>query len=101
MQSQIRRMLFERTAVSKKHEDLIRVELDALRDEDRLTPDLVFRDPYFLDFLGLPEGFTERDLEQGARRHGTEAIRQAIVEQPMQRRIECDLKDGRHVIDSA
>jgi predicted nuclease of restriction endonuclease-like (RecB) superfamily len=64
LQSQIRRMLFERTAVSKKHEDLIRVELDALRDEDRLTPDLVFRDPYFLDFLGLPEGFTERDLEQ-------------------------------------
>ena len=33
------------------------------RDEDRLTPDLVFRDPYFLDFLGLPQRYRERDLE--------------------------------------
>jgi predicted nuclease of restriction endonuclease-like (RecB) superfamily len=30
---------------------------------DRLTPDLVFRDPYLLDFLGLKDTYSERDLE--------------------------------------
>lgn len=39
-------MLFERTAISKKPEEIARAELAALRSEDRLTPDLVFRDPY-------------------------------------------------------
>lgn len=34
-----------------------------MREEDLMTPDLVFRDPYFLDFLGLSETFSERDLE--------------------------------------
>ena len=28
-----------------------------------MTPDLVFRDPYVLDFLELPEIFSEQDLE--------------------------------------
>src|SRR5207244_579154 len=36
-----------------------------LRDEDRLTPDLVFRDPYFLNFLGLADPYAEKDLETG------------------------------------
>jgi predicted nuclease of restriction endonuclease-like (RecB) superfamily len=36
---------------------------NAQRDEGRLTPDLVFRDPYVLDFLGLPTDFSEADLE--------------------------------------
>jgi hypothetical protein len=44
-----------RTAISKKPEDVAKAELAALRSEDRLTPDLVFRDPYILDFLGLKE----------------------------------------------
>jgi predicted nuclease of restriction endonuclease-like (RecB) superfamily len=56
-------MLYERTALSKKPEELARIELAALRDEDKLTPDLVFRDPYFLDFLGLTGAFQEKDLE--------------------------------------
>ena len=51
LQSRIDSMLFERTALSKKPDELIRLELDALRKDARLTPDLVFRDPYFLDFL--------------------------------------------------
>jgi len=56
-------MLYERTAISKKPEKLIEKDLAALREEDRLTPDLVFRDPYFLDFLGLKDTFSEKDLE--------------------------------------
>jgi len=56
-------MLYERTALSKKPEALIREELEALRAEDRMTPDLVFRDPYLLDFLGLKDTYAEKDLE--------------------------------------
>jgi len=56
-------MLYERTAISKKPEKLIEKDLAALRDEDRLSPDLVFRDPYFLDFLGLKDTYSEKDLE--------------------------------------
>jgi predicted nuclease of restriction endonuclease-like (RecB) superfamily len=56
-------MLFERTALSKKPDKLIQKELTALRDQDKLTPELVFRDPYFLDFLGLKDTYSESDLE--------------------------------------
>lgn len=56
-------MLYERTALSKKPDQLIRRELAALRAGDRLTPDLVFQDPYLLDFLGLQDSFSKRDLE--------------------------------------
>ncbi len=57
-------LMFERTAVAKKPEKLIEQDLAALRDEDRMTPDLVFRDPYFLDFLGLTGQYAEKDMEQ-------------------------------------
>ena len=56
-------MLYERTALSKKPSKLAALELQKLREEDKLTPDLVFRDPYFLDFLGLKGAYSERDLE--------------------------------------
>lgn len=58
-------MLFERTAISKKPEEVARAELAALRTGDQLTPDLVFRDPYILDFLGLKDRYLEKDLEDG------------------------------------
>ena len=56
-------MLYERTAISKKSEETIKNELVGLKDSDKLTPDLVFKDPYFLDFLGLHDSYSERDLE--------------------------------------
>ncbi|MEW6363563.1 MAG: PDDEXK nuclease domain-containing protein [Acidobacteriota bacterium] len=56
-------MLYERTALSKKPAQLIRKELDHLRTDDKLTPDLVFQDPYLLDFLGLKDTYSEKDLE--------------------------------------
>jgi len=65
LRDKIRGMMYERTAISKKPEKLIRAELDALRDEDRMTPDLVFRDPYVLDFLHLPPDYQESDVELG------------------------------------
>lgn len=63
LQERIRSMLYKRTALSKKPEQLIEKELRALRDDNRLTPDLVFRDPYVLDFLGLKDTYSEKDLE--------------------------------------
>lgn len=56
-------MLYERTAISRKPGELIRHEIDSLRQADQLTPDLVFKDPYFLDFLGLRDRYLEKDLE--------------------------------------
>jgi hypothetical protein len=61
LQKKISGMLFERTALSKKPAELAKQELAALREEDKLTPDLVFRDPYFLDFLGLKDTYNSRD----------------------------------------
>ncbi len=59
----IQSMLYERTALSRKPEELIRAELSQLRDGGSVSPDLVFKDPYFLDFLGLADTFSEKDLE--------------------------------------
>ena len=56
-------MLYERTALSKQPRQLIRQELDKLRAGQELTPDLVLQDPYLLDFLGLKDTYSEKDLE--------------------------------------
>ncbi len=64
LRHKIGHLLYERTAIAKKPADLIEQDLADLRDEDRMTPDLVFRDPYFLDFLGLTGQYRERDIEQ-------------------------------------
>jgi predicted nuclease of restriction endonuclease-like (RecB) superfamily len=63
LRAKVQSMLFERTALSRKPEKLVRQELQALREEDKLTPDLVFRDPYFLNFLGLTDSYSEKDVE--------------------------------------
>jgi predicted nuclease of restriction endonuclease-like (RecB) superfamily len=63
LQSKIDSMLFERTAISKKPEELAKQELKALEKDDTLSPDLVFKDHYVLDFLGLKDAYSERDLE--------------------------------------
>ena len=56
-------MLFERTALSKKPDELIRLELDALHAQGDVTPPLLLKDPYVLDFLGLQDRYLEKDLE--------------------------------------
>jgi predicted nuclease of restriction endonuclease-like (RecB) superfamily len=56
-------MLYERTALSRRPAKLIKKDLAVLRDDDRMTTDLVLRDPYLLDFLGLKGTYSEKDLE--------------------------------------
>lgn len=63
LRGRIDSMLFERTAISKKGEETILHDIEQLKNEEKLSPDLVFRDPYFLDFLGLQDKYSERDLE--------------------------------------
>lgn len=63
LEKKINGMLFERTALPKKPAKLAAMELKQLRKDDKLTPDLVFRDPYLLDFLGLKDTYAEKDLE--------------------------------------
>ncbi len=64
LRSKIQSMLFERTAISQKPEELAKLELQKLRESDQLSPDLVFQNPYVLDFLGLKNTFLEKDFEQ-------------------------------------
>jgi predicted nuclease of restriction endonuclease-like (RecB) superfamily len=63
LENRIDSMLFERTAISKKPEETIINDLELLKNEQKLSPDLVFRDPYFLDLLGLKNTYSEKDLE--------------------------------------
>lgn len=63
LQERIQSMLFERTAISKKPEQTIKNELALLNKEQKLSADLVFKDPYVLDFLGLKDTYSEKDLE--------------------------------------
>ncbi|MFC5453701.1 PDDEXK nuclease domain-containing protein [Prosthecobacter fluviatilis] len=96
LEQKIKSMLYERTAISKKPDKLIKQELAALRSEDKLTPDLVFRDPYILDFLGLKDTYAEKDVEAAILREVESFILElgigfAFLER--QKRMQIDAKD--------
>ena len=63
LQERMQSQLFERSAISKKPEEVIRHELQALRRDDVPSTALLLKDPYLLDFLGLNDRYLERDLE--------------------------------------
>lgn len=63
LQERIDSQLFERTLLSRKPGELIDQELKQLRDAERMSPALVLKDPYLLDFLGLADRYVEKDLE--------------------------------------
>ncbi len=63
LQERMSSKLYERTAISKKPEKTILKELQQLKNEGKMTFDLSFRDPYVLDFLGLNDTYSEKDLE--------------------------------------
>lgn len=64
LRSKINSRLYERTGMSRKPVELALQELKALRQDDVMSPDMVFQDPYCLDFLGLKGAYSEKDLEQ-------------------------------------
>lgn len=63
LNKKIQGMLYERTAISRKPEELIKQELDTLKETEQMSQDLIFRDPYVLDFLDLADTYSEKDLE--------------------------------------
>jgi len=63
LRERIGSQLYLRTAIAKRPESVVKAEISHLRTGGQMTSDLVFRDPYMLDFLGLPQGYSERDLE--------------------------------------
>lgn len=69
LRSKIDGMLFERTAIASKPQELIRAELATLRNEHAISPDLVFKSPYFLEFTGLKGNYSESELEDALLTH--------------------------------
>lgn len=63
LRNRIDSMLFQRSALSKKPQELIRQELAQLNQNAKLTPELVLKDPYVLDFLELSDHYFEKDFE--------------------------------------
>ena len=64
LQSKIDEMLYERTALSSKPEEVVKQELTNVRDNKVVSPDVVFKSPYFLEFTGLKGLYSEKDLLQ-------------------------------------
>jgi len=63
LRKEIDGMLYERTAISGKPDEFIKKELSTLRDDNVMSPDLVFKSPYFLEFTGLKGFYSEKSLE--------------------------------------
>ena len=63
LRERIASQLYLRTAIAKQPEAVVQAEISHVRAGGQMTPDMVFRDPYMLDFLGLTNGYSERDLE--------------------------------------
>ena len=63
LRKEIDGMLYERTAIATKPDEIIKKELSILRDDNVMSPDLVFKSPYFLEFAGLKGMYSEKSLE--------------------------------------
>jgi len=63
LRERIASQLFERTAISHKSEETLHHDLQKLRQEQQVSPALLLKDPYVLDFLDLNDRYLERDLE--------------------------------------
>jgi predicted nuclease of restriction endonuclease-like (RecB) superfamily len=63
LRGRIDSMLYERTALSRKPDELAQLELANLRSKGEVGPALLLKDPYILDFLQLKDHYVERDFE--------------------------------------
>ena len=62
LRERIDSMLYERTALSKQPDELIKYELDNIKQEE-FSKNMILKDPYFLDFLDINDRYLEKDLE--------------------------------------
>jgi hypothetical protein len=63
LRGRIDSMLYERTALSRKPDELARKELAILKRSGEVGPALVLKDPYILDFLGLQDHYMSGTLK--------------------------------------
>jgi predicted nuclease of restriction endonuclease-like (RecB) superfamily len=63
LRGRISSALYERTNLSKKPEKTIANDLKLLEKEKIVSKEIFFKDPYILDFLGLEDTYSEKDLE--------------------------------------
>ena len=63
LRERIDSMLYERTAISRQPDQVVKQELAAVRQGGEIAPALVLKDPYVLDFLGVGGDYREKDLE--------------------------------------
>lgn len=63
LDEKVDQQLYQRSAISRRPEEVIQKELETSKQTNQLLPDMVFRSSYFLDILGLPDIYTEKDLE--------------------------------------
>lgn len=62
LRAQMDKMLFERTAIAKKPAKQIAEAI--VKHQEKPQADLIFKTSYVLDFLNLPQFFTEEELEK-------------------------------------
>jgi predicted nuclease of restriction endonuclease-like (RecB) superfamily len=65
LRTKIAGKLYERTVAARGSADGLGADLAAMSSTGGVEPSLAFRDPYVLDFLGLPSEHSEADLERG------------------------------------
>ena len=75
LRERIDSMLYERTALSKQPDELIKYELDNIKQEE-FSKNMILKDPYLLDFLEINDRYLEKDLEDAILR----SIEQFIFE---------------------
>jgi len=63
MRDKIGGMLYERTLIAGKPDKVIKKALSEIRDGNPISPDVVFKSPYFLEFTGLKGVYNEKSLE--------------------------------------
>lgn len=75
LRERINSMLYERTALSKQPDELIKYELGNIKQE-QFSNNMILKDPYLLDFLEINDRYLEKDLEDAILR----SIEQFIFE---------------------
>lgn len=63
LKKQLDGMLYERTALSKRPDKVIEYQLNNLKHTDEMTPELTFKEPYFINFIGANDYQSEAGLE--------------------------------------
>ena len=76
LQKQVSSMIYERIGLSKKPEAVIKMQISQLQSTDKITPEMTFKEPYFLEFIGAHNYTTEQELEDLILKNITDFLQQ-------------------------